>query len=628
MFCKESFPGRKCLINHHKSHHWIKKSFSCTLCQVRLSCRASLYRHHRFQHNKNNYNCTECSATFLLESTLAKHRKVVHGKNQPLFKCLLCYRSFTYIKSFRRHIKVIHEPDKSMIKCKMCHKQLSSKISLKVHLLTHSKTRTKFECPCCKSKYLCKGTLEQHLKFYQGGEREKYWCPKCSKKIVGKSSFRKHLLIHSDNRRKFPCKECDKVLLSKSNLEGHVTRHHCIDRPTYTCMVCSRIYHDKHSYELHVKGHKQNAQPNAVIFSCSKCNKSYLSKKSLSGHMLYIHGNGNVKVECKVCGKSVLKRCMKSHSTSHAEKHQKPCALCGKLVVRMKAHLRTHSTNRQFHKCTQCDKHFIDKTSLSRHLKNFHEVAQKETCHICLREYPSSFLGTHIRKVHEGKDSFECSICKQVFKGGFQQHMKTHRERKKQTCSICKAEVLGLKQHLKFRHGNLTFNCTDCNKTFISNVGLRSHMEIHMGNHYTPCPVCKKEITKQHLKRHMDMMHPTADRKKETCQICHKQVLHLKLHLKQTHNPDRKIDCTECSKTFLSKQGFKLHMSYEHGDGGKRECPKCGKYVYGLKEHLKTHTGEHKKPCPVCDKNIPKYSLKHHMAKKHKNIAKQFPLNI
>ena len=95
-----------------------------------------------------------------------------------------------------------------------------------------------------------------------------------------------------------------------------------------------------------LKSHIANRHDTSRPFICSKCSKTFNSKELLDHHIARAH-------EMRNCEK---------------------CPHCSKQFSRIKAHLQTcsaiwsHTERRKF-ECPKCDKIYLDKSSLNKHMK-------------------------------------------------------------------------------------------------------------------------------------------------------------------------------------------------------------------------------------------------------------------
>ena len=135
-------------------------------------------------------------------------------------------------------------------------------------------------------------------------------------------------------------------------------------------------------------------------FTCDKCNATrnkaffitfgkhfvFNTKENLDLHIKVVHG-GNSKVI-----------------------HERTCGKCGKTFTNLtylKSHIKLHDDKRD-HKCEDCDKAFISKTGLDRHVKGVHEGNRNyNKCKHCDKVfYWGTHLNQHIKSVHHRVHKF------------------------------------------------------------------------------------------------------------------------------------------------------------------------------------------------------------------------------
>lgn len=150
--------------------------------------------------------------------------------------------------------------------------------------------------------------------------------------------------------------------------------------------------------KVHRRHYCQKYSNKREKIQCEICG-SYLGRQEMWKHINYVHNKVNKatcdfcgmemrrdhlpshfsihletknKIPCEICGKVIIKDWMKNHMNFvHYGKQRyvmKKCQICGKEVVRMDSHMKTHSEKV---KCPHCDKLF-SKHSLNRHIKAVH----------------------------------------------------------------------------------------------------------------------------------------------------------------------------------------------------------------------------------------------------------------
>ena len=187
-------------------------------------------------------------------------------------------------------------------------------------------------------------------------------------------------------------------------------------------------------------------------------------------------------------------------------------------------------------------------------------------------------------------------------------------------CDNCHKQFNSLKalrRHLK-THGNDTYECIQCSKTFKTKLGhdrhyktvhcvtLKEHMCSYCGNWYKSrgsltrhvtynhkkcgkvCKVCKRNFRdntalKKHLISHVDDV--------QECKLCCRLFKDVKTHIKNCSQKKRVrlFSCEYCGKKFLAKRYLADHINNKHirPDSFLCSCGKVYSYRYSLKRHQK-----------------------------------------
>ena len=174
-----------------------------------------------------------------------------------------------------------------------------------------------------------------------------------------------------------------------------------------------------------VKQSKYICETADKAFSCKSCNASFKRDESLLRHMRSKHNK--VKLTCDQCGSMVFR--LKEHiAYAHGTGSQMiSCGVCGKSVH--KSQLKSHTENHQGvrYPCNNCDYKATTRGSLKKHCMRSHDGI-KYFCDKCDHISNSqSYLRRHQRTEHENFRFF-CGQCD--FKTKRPQYLREHKQRK------------------------------------------------------------------------------------------------------------------------------------------------------------------------------------------------------
>ena len=451
-------------------------------------------------------------------------------------------------------------------------------------------------------------------------------CDKSFKKVTGETGFLKHMEINHDFKKEdLLCPMCSRQLSSKESLTHHIKKVHN-QNLDLECKICLKVFTKNQGYHLHMnsshgkgkKKKKKGGRERVQIHSCAACSYTTNNKEEMVCHKVEEHGieRSSIKkynIACEFCGFREEDVDRDQHVLeNHVIDGKYHCPSCN-FIAEDEDSLRKHCNNEHkleacFYQCPDidCGKQFRAVRGIQglvRHMENFHNHNFEESeCPMCfMKSKHRSSLIQHIISCHSNMD-LQCKKCFKTMTSsdGYKFHMLSiHGNLMKLMCDICGFSTKSkftMERHKLREHSTegKQINCPECPQMFYTNHDLNTHMKRkHVDKNYlcTQCDFATK--TNSNLKKHMEGVHGSQERN-FSCHICgndYKTDKHLKDHL-ESHSIDKKYKCDHCGKAFAQK-----------------------KY---LQKHVAIHEGKYRGHCNTCNKSFVQFcNYKLHMMKHH-----------
>jgi len=143
----------------------------------------------------------------------------------------------------------------------------------------------------------------------------------------------------------------------------------------HTCPICQKSISGKNNLEKHLVRHSPQKP-----FKCEECLKTFSAKRDLNLHEMRHHSQERPHV-CPTCNKGFVdKAYLKKHVTFHENSRPFVCHQCGKAfnnILGLQKHCKTHSQERPF-MCEKCSKCFRVKYDLTVHKRNVHKESAND----------------------------------------------------------------------------------------------------------------------------------------------------------------------------------------------------------------------------------------------------------
>ena len=277
----------------------------------------------------------------------------------------------------------------------------------------------------------------------------------------------------------------------------------------------------------------QNSTSGEEMFSCKKCDKSFINRLHLYQHS-YVH-----------LDKDELLKNKSADGTFN-------CPNCDKPFKRMSDLYQHGYTHLEIFNCTRCDEGFQSKALLKQHSCQNHSRDQVDI------KWMDETKRDRSRCIQK---TFQCSQCGKICssKGSLRKHSYTHlsQHEKPISCSSCEKRFkmpYQLRVHEKRAHSNERFSCDKCEKTYKTLKDLKQHSSKHLSYEELPfgCAQCDKKFAVSWFLTQHEKMH--TNERPYICSKCGKGFINaprLKAH-EMTHTDEKPFSCTEpgCEKSF------------------------------------------------------------------------------
>jgi KRAB domain-containing zinc finger protein len=280
----------------------------------------------------------------------------------------------------------------------------------------------------------------------------------CGHLCCNAPQFRRHVLIHHGEYR-YKCFECPKTFRPVDSFKNHIKEHERqkkiveFEKKRADRIAAGLPEIDPDDLEqMPEPVLKRNKKAPAEFVTLDLCGKESRGERFHAKHMYTQHGM-EMKMDCTDCGRTCASvRDLENH------RRQEHCVAS----------------------CHLCGKPFFSQNHLSVHLKQVHDIGQKEDeyiCEMCARSFPTkAYLKIHMR-THNDKH-IKCTLCTKMFR--WESALKSH-------LAAAHAQTAGL------------FNCEFCGKQLKDKSNLKSHRYTHLDVKPHSCSKCGRGFIRRDM---------------------------------------------------------------------------------------------------------------------------------
>ncbi|XP_028033918.1 gastrula zinc finger protein XlCGF57.1-like isoform X1 [Bombyx mandarina] len=356
-----------------------------------------------------------------------------------------------------------------------------------------SNIKQQYCCKECGKKFKFKKSYLQHIELNHSTLPNSVACTKCKIWCPNETVLKEHIeTIHK--RASYVCPECNKEFVRRSHVTRHMTQSGCNGHQLnlYPCEICNSKFTRKDNLIVHLR--TQHIHKSDKYFFCKSCTFETKNFSRLVNHWLLKHSGTPNYYECYHCGKSTGSRtAMAKHLEIHGEKSY-ACEVCGYAtytVEVMRRHILTHVTDKPY-KCEHCNRSYIKKSQLQRHLDN-HDM--QKMCLKCGETFSTTCQLLDHKNVHKGNSKFACHY---------------------QDCQFSKKPFLSeaqLQKHVKVHLEDRPYECEVCGKRFAVELHMRRHLSTHTLERPRRCMYCvsaRAYVRGEQLVKHVRVHHPAV----------------------------------------------------------------------------------------------------------------------
>ncbi|XP_014368097.2 zinc finger protein Xfin [Papilio machaon] len=427
--CKITFSDKKSYYRHRKNVHKSSAQM-CKICGKPLNSTLELYEHLKAAHAREllGYNAsqgpTKQEGTQELEGEYDGDQDSVDpsAEYQARYPCDQCGKQFVGLLALQNHQCVNQlQSSPQTFDCEICHKSYTSISALKSHRGWHLRSpdgkaaannsglwmpQHKVTSKVSKHEVVDPSQLARvsHSTPTPASVAKRRLPPEVEVTVVNPNKkLRSDDSVELEQQNNSStgaddryCNICDKEFTKRAAYQRHMDEVH--QPNSVFCPVCEKSFTRKSTLIVHMKKHYGGEGSSSAAdqneddgLACDICGAQCDNENALRAHRAMHHGDDSGESEdegssapppgeftCGQCGDGVATpRDLIAHRTMHATPTKFYCNICKVYFARaidLSSHTRArHSDNEKvFFPCAMCDRFYMNKKSLQRHIEMAH----------------------------------------------------------------------------------------------------------------------------------------------------------------------------------------------------------------------------------------------------------------
>ena len=519
-----------------------ENNFKCDICDLRCHTMEDLEQHVRSIHPElsNTFQCSICEAKFWASSSLLHHNTLSHKNDSEASNGSLTTQKVSESKIVESSANKQNGKEADIdndLECDICFTSLETLMDLDLHVKSnHTELTSAYQCNFCNESFGASILLLHHVTEWHKNDLE---TPQQeSESQTAKSSEKKQKEESATDENNFKCYFCDKRGKTTEAIELHVRSSHIEFSNAFQCYHCDAAYGSSDSLSNHIKQfHEINSEASKSILTTQKASTSRTVKSFEEKQNKESATNVN-NFKCDLCDK-------RSETTEAIEVHVSS----------------SHPELSNAFQCYDCDAAYGSSSSLSHHIKQFHEINLEDTKSTLTTQKASasrtvkSFEGKQNKESATNENNFKCDLC----------------DKRSETTEA-------IEVHVSSSHPELSnaFQCNYCDAAYGSTSSLEHHITQF---HPIDSEASKSILTAQKVsgsKTFKSMREKINDKESTSgnntfkCDFCEMRLEtldDLELHIRSSHTDHADtFYCNKCSASFGASILLSQHIPQWHSN--------------------------------------------------------------